>query len=210
MTDRAHGGTEFGCPPHRERGSSPYNQARSLAQARNRAYGRAVCFVIKGRCCVETTIRYRHQPYMPRRLRHGAGGQRRHRQRADSLGRPGIRHVSGAAKDVAFQQCGANATDMNCRGTHDPKRPITNYVRVIDLAAPTSRHTGATNNIGPGGSTTVAPGTFFQQVTPQQADVSQPWAMPWSSTSRRGDSSRARRRTEPCKPPQGGAATTRC
>jgi glyoxylase-like metal-dependent hydrolase (beta-lactamase superfamily II) len=49
-------------------------------------------------------------------------------------------------------------------------------VRVIDLSAPTSRHTGGTNNIGPGGSTTVTPGTFFAQVTPQQADVSQPWA----------------------------------
>jgi glyoxylase-like metal-dependent hydrolase (beta-lactamase superfamily II) len=54
-------------------------------------------------------------------------------------------------------------------------RPITNYVRVIDLGAPTSRHTGDTMNFGPGGSTTVTPGTFFQQVTPQQADVSQPW-----------------------------------
>ncbi len=83
---------------------------------------------------------------------------------------------SGSAKDVAFQQCGANAADMTCRGTHDPMRPINNYVRVIDLAAPASRHTGATNNIGPGGSTTLTPGTFFQQVTPQQADVSQPWA----------------------------------
>ena len=83
---------------------------------------------------------------------------------------------SGSAKDVAFQQCGANAADMICRGTHDPMRPITNYVRVIDLTAPASRHTGATNNIGPGGSTTLTPGTFFQQVTPQQADVSQPWA----------------------------------
>jgi len=82
---------------------------------------------------------------------------------------------SGSAKDVAFQQCGANAADMQCRGTHDPMRPITNYVRVIDLAAPSSRHTGGTNNIGPGGSTTVTPGTFFQQVTAQQADVSQPW-----------------------------------
>src|SRR5207342_1843612 len=82
---------------------------------------------------------------------------------------------SGTAKDVAFQQCGANSTDMNCRGTHDPMRPITNYVRVIDLAAPASRQTGATNNIGPGGSTTLTPGTMFQQVTPQQADVSQPW-----------------------------------
>ena len=83
---------------------------------------------------------------------------------------------SGSAKDVAFQQCGANSTDMQCRGTHDPMRPINDYVRVIDLTAPASRHTGKTNNIGAGGSTTVTPGTFFQQVTPQQADVSQPWA----------------------------------
>jgi glyoxylase-like metal-dependent hydrolase (beta-lactamase superfamily II) len=82
---------------------------------------------------------------------------------------------SGAARDVAFQQCGANATALICYGTHDPMRPITNYVRVIDLAAPTSRHTGTTMNIGPGGSTTINQGTFFQQVTPQQADVSQPW-----------------------------------
>ncbi len=83
---------------------------------------------------------------------------------------------SGSAKDVAFQQCGANAIDMMCRATHDPMRPINNYVRVIDLTAPASRHTGSTNNIGPGGSTTLTPGTFFQAVTPQQADVSQPWA----------------------------------
>ncbi|HEY7449871.1 MAG TPA: MBL fold metallo-hydrolase [Vicinamibacterales bacterium] len=83
---------------------------------------------------------------------------------------------SGSAKDVAFQQCGANAAAMICQGTHDPMRPISNYVRVIDLTAPASRHTGGTNNIGPGGSTTVTPGTFFQQVTPEQADLSQPWA----------------------------------
>src|SRR5579871_4649917 len=83
---------------------------------------------------------------------------------------------SGSAKDVAFQQCGANSTDMTCRSTHDPMRPINNYVRVVDLTAPASRHMGATNNIGPGGSTVLTPGTFFQQVTPQQADVSQPWA----------------------------------
>jgi len=82
---------------------------------------------------------------------------------------------SGSAKDVAFQQCGANAADMQCRGTHDPMRPINNYVRVIDLTAPASRHTGNTANIGPGGSTTITPGVFFQQVTAQQADVSQPW-----------------------------------
>ncbi len=83
---------------------------------------------------------------------------------------------SGSARDVAFQQCGANATEMICHGTHDPMRPIMSYVRVIDLEAPASRHTGATVNIGPGGSTTVTPGTFFQEVTPQQADLTQPWA----------------------------------
>jgi glyoxylase-like metal-dependent hydrolase (beta-lactamase superfamily II) len=93
-----------------------------------------------------------------------------------ALGDPKSITYSGSAKDVAFQQCGANATQMTCEGPHNPMRPITNYVRVIDLAAPTSRHTGGTNNIGPGGSTTVAPGTFFAQVTPQQADLSQPWA----------------------------------
>ena len=83
---------------------------------------------------------------------------------------------AGSARDVAFQQCGANAAAMTCRGMHDPMRPITNYVRVIDLATPASRHAGETNNIGAGGSTTTAPGTFFQQVTPQQADLAQPWA----------------------------------
>src|SRR5262247_2110325 len=82
---------------------------------------------------------------------------------------------SGSAKDVSFQQCGANSTAMTCKGTHDPMRPINNYVRVIDLAAPESRATGATNNIGAGGSTALTPGTFFQRITPQQADVSQPW-----------------------------------
>jgi glyoxylase-like metal-dependent hydrolase (beta-lactamase superfamily II) len=85
---------------------------------------------------------------------------------------------SGSAKDVSFQQCGANAKDMVCRGTHDPMRPIDNYVRAIDLTGPASRATGATNNIGAGGSTTVAPGTFSQQITAQQADVSQAWGNP--------------------------------
>jgi glyoxylase-like metal-dependent hydrolase (beta-lactamase superfamily II) len=112
---------------------------------------------------------------------------------------------SGRAKDVAFQQCGANAAELTCRGTHDPMRPISNYVRVIDLTAPASRHTGATNNIGAGGSTTVTPGTFFQQVTPQQADVSQPWAgsvefylTPWGFLKGAGDNSAnaARRRMD--------------
>jgi glyoxylase-like metal-dependent hydrolase (beta-lactamase superfamily II) len=93
-----------------------------------------------------------------------------------ALGDPKSITYSGSARDVAFQQCGANAVDMTCRGTHDPMRPINEYIRVIDLTAAASRHTGTTNNIGPGGSTVLAPGTFFQQVTTQQADVLQPWA----------------------------------
>jgi len=83
---------------------------------------------------------------------------------------------SGSAKDVAFQQCGSNAADMICRGTHDPMRPINNYVRVVDLTTPASRHTGATNNPAGGGATTPMPGTMFQQASGQQLDVSQPWA----------------------------------
>jgi glyoxylase-like metal-dependent hydrolase (beta-lactamase superfamily II) len=92
-----------------------------------------------------------------------------------ALGNPRSITYSGSARDVAFQQCGGNATALICQGTHDPMRPITNYVRVIDLGAPTSRHTGSTMNFGPGGSTTPSQGTFFQQVTPQQANLSQPW-----------------------------------
>jgi glyoxylase-like metal-dependent hydrolase (beta-lactamase superfamily II) len=92
-----------------------------------------------------------------------------------ALGDPTSITYSGSAKDVAFQQCGANSAAMVCRGTHDPMRPITNYVRVIDLTAPASRHTGGTMNVGAGGSTTVAPGTFFQQVTAEQANLLQPW-----------------------------------
>jgi glyoxylase-like metal-dependent hydrolase (beta-lactamase superfamily II) len=93
-----------------------------------------------------------------------------------AAGNPGSITYSGDAKDVAFQQCGANAAAMNCQGPHDPMRPITSYVRVIDLTAPASRHTGGTTNVGPGGSTAVVPGTFFQQVTSEQADLSRPWA----------------------------------
>ena len=88
----------------------------------------------------------------------------------------------------------------DCRG--DPMRPITNYVRVIDLAAPASRHTGGTSNIGAGGSTTVTPGTFFQQVTPQQADVAQPWGgslelyiTPWGFLKGAADNNATARRS---------------
>src|SRR6476661_10369347 len=109
---------------------------------------------------------------------------------------------SGSARDVAFQQCGSNAADMICRGTHDPMRPITNYVRVIDLTAPASRQTGATNNPAGGGATIPMPGTFFQQVTAQQADVSQPWGnslelyiTPWGFLKGAADNNATARRS---------------
>src|SRR6185436_16351846 len=73
---------------------------------------------------------------------------------------------SGSGKDVSFQQCGANSTDLICKDTHNPMRPINNYVRVIDLAAPLSRATGATmNQLGGGGGTAIGPGNFSQQIT---------------------------------------------
>src|SRR5262245_56080915 len=92
-----------------------------------------------------------------------------------ALGDPKSITYSGSAKDVSFQQCGANAAATTCQGTHDPMRPITNYVKVVDLSGPTWRQTGGTNNIGAGGSTTVAPGTLYTSVTPQQLDASQAW-----------------------------------
>jgi glyoxylase-like metal-dependent hydrolase (beta-lactamase superfamily II) len=55
-------------------------------------------------------------------------------------------------------------------------RPINNYVRVIDLTAPASRATGATNNIlGGGGSTNFGPGNFSQQIAAAQVDVNGNW-----------------------------------
>ncbi|HEX6996856.1 MAG TPA: MBL fold metallo-hydrolase [Gammaproteobacteria bacterium] len=122
-----------------------------------------------------------------------------------ALGNPQSITYSGAARDVAFQQCGGNATAMICHGTHDPMRPITNYVRVIDLQTPSSRQRGDTMNYGPGGSTTPMPGTFFQEVTPQEADVSQPWAQsldfyitPWGflKGAAENDATASRRRVD--------------
>jgi len=43
-----------------------------------------------------------------------------------ALGDPKSVTYSGSAKDVAFQQCGASATQMTCQGPHDPMRPIMN------------------------------------------------------------------------------------
>ena len=101
-----------------------------------------------------------------------------------ALGDPTSVTYSGSARDVAFQQCGANATQMNCQGMHNPMRPISNYVRVIDLNTSATRQTGGTNNIGPGGSTTTTP-------VPAGATA---WTWrsrgvaPWISISRRGAS----------------------
>ena len=110
---------------------------------------------VQGGAGVEETGTHRNLSRVHGRERHGAGRELRSSPtRKKALGDPKSITYSGSAKDVAFQQCGANATQMNCQGPHNPMRPIANYVRVIDLAAPASRHTGATNNIGAGGSTT--------------------------------------------------------
>ena len=90
---------------------------------------------------------------------------------------------SGSAKDVAFQQCGSNAADMNCRGTHDPMRPIANYVRVIDLTAPASRQAGDTNNPAGGGATAAG---CFSRSRPNRRMSRNPGTTPWSFTSRPG------------------------
>src|SRR6185436_12754560 len=75
---------------------------------------------------------------------------------------------SGSAKSVAFQQCGGNSVTPTCKGTHDPMQPINSYVRAIDLTAPLSRANGTTNNfVGGGGSTTIGPGTYSQQISAQ-------------------------------------------
>ena len=93
----------------------------------------------------------------------------------EALGNVQSVRLEGSAKYVAFQQCGANGTDRRCEGTHDPMRVITDYQRVVDLGAPAMRHSGNTMNIGPGGSTAVNPGTFFEQVTSAQADLAESW-----------------------------------
>jgi hypothetical protein len=69
------------------------------------------------------------------RERHRPGCQNRNRGRAKAAGDLKSITWSGSAKDVAFEQCGSHAADMQCRGTHDPMRPITNYVRVINNPA---------------------------------------------------------------------------
>ena len=68
-----------------------------------------------------------------------------------ALGDPKSITYPGSARDVAFQHAGPMLPQSSARVSHHPMRPIDNYVRVIDLAAPASRHTGATNNIGPSG-----------------------------------------------------------
>ena len=55
---------------------------------------------------------------------------------------------SGSAKDVAFQQCGANAAAMMCQGTHDPSGDQNTSGSGSGRARIT--HTGATNNRGGG------------------------------------------------------------
>ena len=93
-------------------------------------------------------------------------GRSRHPSRI--RGRPRMWRSSSAAP---------TRPQMNCQGTHDPMRPITNYVRVIDLGgAGVTRHGGATNNIGPGGSTTPRRERSSSRSRRSRRMSSQPWA----------------------------------
>jgi hypothetical protein len=103
-----------------------------------------------------------------------------------ALGDPKSITYSGSARDVAFQQCGANKAQMNCQGPHDPMRPIDNYVRVIDLSGPASRATGATNNLAPAARQRSRRARSSSRSRRRQADVSGRGRSRWSSTSRHG------------------------
>ncbi len=83
---------------------------------------------------VNETRAGRAQPVVRVRKRHGAGRETVIADAQKALGDPTSITYSGSAKDVSFQQCGANATQTACQGTHNPMRPIASYVRVIDLA----------------------------------------------------------------------------
>ena len=93
---------------------------------------------------------------------------------------------SGTAKDVAFQQCGANAAEPNCKGTHDPMRPITNYVRVIDLTAPTSRQPEGRTILRVAAQRRRRLEHFFLKSRPSKRMSRSHGPAPWSFTSRPG------------------------
>jgi glyoxylase-like metal-dependent hydrolase (beta-lactamase superfamily II) len=81
---------------------------------------------------------------------------------------------SGTAADVNFLQT------RNINGPW-PLRPITNYVRAIDLSQTAARATGATSNQGLFGGAPVA-GVYNQNITPAQQTWAQQldyWVTPW-------------------------------
>ncbi len=92
-----------------------------------------------------------------------------------ALGDPTSITYSGSAKDVAFQQCGANCHryelpgDARSDAADQQLRP-----RHRSRGAGVASHRRHEQHRG-GRLDDRDPGTFFQQVTPQQADVSGPW-----------------------------------
>lgn len=93
-----------------------------------------------------------------------------------AMGAATLRSISysGTAADVNFLQT------RNINGPW-PLRPITNYVRAIDLTQTATRHSGATSNQGLFGGAPVA-GVFNQAVTPAQTTWAQQldyWVTPW-------------------------------
>ena len=110
------------------------------------------------------------------RERDGAGRQNRDRQRAESVGQSHIHHVLGVGEGRGVPAVRSQRRRDDLPG-HARSDAADHQLR--------PRHRSAAPDVAPhgrdeqhraGGSTTVTPGTFFQQVTPQQADLSQPWA----------------------------------
>ena len=93
-----------------------------------------------------------------------------------ALGDPKSVTYSGSAQDVAFQQCGANLTADELPGDAQSDAPDHQLrPRHRSHRAGVASRVGRRTTSGPVARRRSRPGTFFQQVTPQQADLAQPW-----------------------------------
>ena len=80
-----------------------------------------------------------------------------------ALGDPQSRHLFRVGEGRRLPAVWNQRRRGDVPGTHDPMRPINNYVRVVDLTTPASRHTGATNNPVGGGRRPGCPERSFSR-----------------------------------------------
>ena len=107
------------------------------------------------------------------------GGTRRedcHRQRSEGIGRSDIHFVFGIGerRRVPAVRCQCHGHGLPGHARSDAAHQQLRSRHRSHGARVASHRCDEQHRAR--GSTTVAPGTFFQQVTPQQADLSQPWA----------------------------------